>query len=224
MSAKISLNKLYSFFLTRYKSQHWWPIIFAHKKRDRQLEVMLGAVLTQNTAWRNVEMALANLEKAGLLSWDRLARIRRDKLARLIRPARYFNQKAGYLKNLVLAFEKNPDAFGLSLLGSRGFLLKIKGIGPETADSILLYAFSYPIFVVDAYTLRVFSRLGLVRKNARYKQIQDFVRENLSCHRRKCVTMYNELHALIVRHAVEYCRVKPDCEECVLKKYCRKSQ
>jgi len=224
MSAKISLNKLYNLLLRKYKPQDWWPISYTRKKRDRQLEIMLGAVLTQNTSWQNVEMALSNLDKAKLLKWEELTRVRKDKLARLIRPAGYFNQKAGYLKNLVLAFEKNPDAFGLSLLESRDFLLKIKGIGLETADSILLYAFSRSIFVVDAYTLRLFSRLDLVRENARYGQIQDFARKNLSCHGRKCVTMYNELHALIVRHAVEYCWVKPDCEGCVLKQHCRKSK
>jgi len=224
VSVKISSNKLYSIFFKEYGPQNWWPTIFTRKKQDCQLEIMLGAVLTQNTSWQNVEMALSNLHKAKLLNLEKLIRVRKDRLARLIRPAGYFNQKAGYIKNLLSVYQKNPDGFQLPLIKARRLLLEIKGVGPETADSILLYAFSQAIFVVDAYSLRLFSRLGLVKADARYEQIQDFVHKSLSCPREKCVTIYNELHALIVRHAVEYCRIKPDCQGCVLGKYCRISK
>ncbi|MFA4881143.1 MAG: endonuclease [Candidatus Doudnabacteria bacterium] len=225
MPTKISLNNLYTLLLRYYGAQHWWPISCGIRKKSErglsgaQLEIMLGAILTQNTAWKNVELALANLSGARLLDWQKLRNIPKRSLAKLVNPAGYYNQKAGYIKNLVKKILREPWQENDSIEQSRRYFLAIKGIGEETADSILLYALGKPTFVVDAYTKRLFSRLGLVPGKATYAAIQDFAHKDLTLRVNK-VKLYQEFHALIVKHIKEFCHPKPKCEKCVLKRQC----
>lgn len=194
----------------RFGPQGWWP-------GETPFEVIVGAILTQNTAWGNVERAILNLKGARALSARGLARLPRARLARLIRPSGYFNQKAIKLKAFIRFLDRE---YGGSLAGMgreptaalREKLLAVHGIGPETADSILLYAFARPVFVVDAYTLRVLSRHGLVAPGARYDEVQ----RHLTARVPKSVRLYNEYHALFVRVGKEHCRKKPRCGECPL--------
>jgi len=196
-------NRLYK----KFGEQHWWPA-------DTKDEVVIGAVLTQNTAWNNVEKAIANLKKAGVLSLSDIARVNEELLKELIKPAGFFNQKALYLKN-VAYFIKNHGGFPhLSKKSThelRKMLLSVKGVGKETADSILLYAFERPVFVVDAYTKRVVSRHKL-SEDLTYDNIQKLFMENLPLD----VNLFNEYHALIVKLAKEYCKKKPLCKGCPL--------
>jgi len=203
-------NKLYKFF----GPQHWWP-------GDTPLEIIVGAILTQNTAWTNVEKAIANLRKARLLSSPaKLKRYDRKALARLIRPAGYYNVKSKRLKNFINFLD---SGYGLSLkrLGRqetaklRSELMSVNGVGPETCDSILLYAFKKPVFVVDAYTKRIFSRHGIFSESLSYDKVQEIFVRNLPSDER----LYNEYHALIVRLGKELCRKEPDCGSCPLKGY-----
>ncbi len=204
------LETVYCRLLSFYGPQKWWPA-------DTPFEVIVGAVLTQNTNWTNVEKAINNIRERDLLSVSRLESLEINELAELIRPSGYFNVKAKRLKHFIdfLSTGFNGDLdkmFDLPLKLLRHLLLGVNGIGPETADSILLYAGRYPIFVVDAYTKRIFLRLGLLETEHTYKQIQDFFMENFS----EDVDKYNEYHALIVRHAKERCNKKPHCRDCPL--------
>ena len=199
-------NKLYKAFGPR----KWWP-------GDTPFEVVVGAILTQNTAWTNVEKAITNLKKEGLLDPSALCAVSKPKLAKLIRPAGYYNIKAKRLKNftdvLSREFANDPDKlFNLPLKRLRARLLDINGIGPETADSITLYAAGKPIFVIDAYTKRVFSRHKIIKEDATYSQMQELFMENLPRKRR----LFNEYHALIVELGKLYCRKRPKCGECPL--------
>lgn len=196
---------------------------------------MVGAILTQNTAWLNVEKAIRNLKKARALSPRALKKTTSSRLAALIKPAGYYNVKAKRLKNFVgfLSSECGLNLKKLSRMPAvdlRKKLMAVNGVGPETCDSILLYAFNRPVFVVDAYTRRVFSRLlnlhgkfsaypcrlrvghGLIGRNADYVKIQNFFMNNLQ----HDAHIFNEYHALIVRLAKEYCRTKPKCGNCPL--------
>jgi endonuclease-3 related protein len=197
-----------------YGPQRWWP-------GDTPFEVMVGAVLTQNTAWVNVEKAIANLKREHLLTPARLFRLPTRKLALLIRPSGYYNIKAGRLLRL-LEFIMNRNAGSLSKMFDaepyvlRRDLLGVHGIGPETADSILLYAGGKPFFVVDAYTRRIFSRHGFVGPDADYDEMRRLFTDNLS----RRVRLYKEFHALIVRVGKEYCKKNtPLCRECPLKRF-----
>jgi len=201
-------RKLYSAF----GPQHWWP-------GDTQFEVIVGAILTQNTAWTNVEKAIGNLKKAlALRSPSAMMRLPTRKLAELIRPAGYYNIKAKRLKNFLSFLELGYGA-SLKALGRldtrelRYELLGVNGIGPETCDSILLYAFGRPVFVVDAYTKRVFSRHGFFDEDLGYAEVQSIFMKNL----RRETAVFNEYHALIVRLAKEFCRTRPKCGSCPLK-------
>jgi len=196
-----------------YGPQGWWP------GRSR-LEIIVGAILTQNTAWTNVEKAIKSLRKAGALDSPAcINRVKHDKLARLIRPAGYYNVKARRLKNFFNLLHRSYNG-NIAVMGKtpteelRRDLLQVNGIGPETCDSILLYAFNRPVFVVDAYTKRVFSRHKLCESDAEYGFVQDLFMRNLP----KSVRIYNEYHALIVRLAKECCRTKPRCAACPLNK------
>ena len=205
-----SATSVFDLLFAAYGPQHWWP-------GDTPFEVIVGAILTQNTNWTNVEKAISKLKQEGCLSPDRLQEIKQEDLAELIRPSGYFNIKAKRLKSFIdfLFGSFNGDLgrmFTLSLSKLRHELLLVNGIGPETADSILLYAGSYPIFVVDAYTKRIFSRLGLLYEEHTYHQIQAFFHDHLD----KDKELFNEYHALIVKHAKEHCRTKPLCEGCPL--------
>lgn len=200
-------KRLYSF----YGSQHWWP-------GDSPFEIAIGAILTQNTNWSNVEKAIKNLKEANLLSPEELHKIPEKKLAGLIRSAGYYNVKTLRVKAFIDFLMKNYSADmekmkeeSLPILRKK--LLSIYGIGPETADSIILYALNKPVFVVDAYTKRVFSRHGIMDQKASYDDYQRLFHKELD----EDVKIFNEYHALLVRVAKDFCKSKPKCEECPLK-------
>lgn len=198
------MNKLmhvYELLFERFGEQEWWPTI----SKSKQFEVCVGAILTQNTAWTNVEKAIENLKENNLLNKEAIVKANVKKLAKLIRSAGYFNQKARKLKEFA----------GFDGKINRENLLNIWGIGPETADSILLYAFNEPIFVIDAYTKRIFSRIGF--KEESYENIQRLFMKDLPGDYK----LFNEYHALIVRLAKEHCKSKPECRNCPLNKICQ---
>jgi len=208
-----SLKKTFERLLFHYGPQHWWPA-------DSPFEVMVGAVLTQNTAWSNVARAISNLKEDGRLAPEAIVGLSDAALAELIRPAGYFNVKARRLKNFCQWY---LDQGGYDVLSSletpnlRKRLLSVNGIGPETADDMLLYAFNRPVFVVDAYTRRLFSRLGNVNGNEDYEFLRTMFEKKIG----PDVPKYNEYHALIVRHAKEICRTLPRCNDCCLARHCR---
>jgi endonuclease-3 related protein len=202
------LAVIYHRLLSFFGEQGWWPA-------ETPFEVMVGAILTQNTAWRNVEHAIARLKEAGVLTPEGLHRIPERRLARLIRPAGYYNVKAKRLKALIafLTREYGGDLqrmFRERLAPLRERILMVKGVGPETADSILLYAGEKPIFVIDAYTKRILSRHGMILDGASYSAIQDLFMESLPAN----VAQYKEYHALFVRLAKTFCKTKPQCAGC----------
>jgi endonuclease III related protein len=199
-------HKLLSFF----GEQGWWPA-------ETPFEVMVGAILTQNTAWRNVEHAIENLKQEGVLTPEGLRRITERRLARFIRPAGYYNVKAKRLKefSLFLTREFGGDLrrmFSKPLGPLRKKILMVKGVGPETCDSILLYAGEKPIFVIDAYTKRVLSRHGIIADGASYEAIQELFMRSLP----EDVALYKEYHALFVRLAKTFCKTKAQCAGCPL--------
>jgi len=200
----------------RWGEQHWWPA------RTR-LETMVGAILTQNTAWANVEKAISNLRKNRALNFQTLENTPMEQLAEWIRPAGYFNQKAGYIKGMLETIRSRfggslDRLFALDTPALRTELLSWKGIGPETADSILLYAGKRPVFVVDAYTRRFLSRHGLCGKKTSYDDLSRLFADNLSNE----VPLFNEYHALIVKLGKEHCKTKPKCKGCPLENIARK--
>lgn len=206
---------VYKQLFARYGPQHWWPA-------ETSFEVIVGAILTQSVNWQNVERAIANLKQHNALTSDRLYKLSEEELAELIRPAGYFRQKAKKLKAFInhLYIEHNGDLSRMlvqPMKKLRAELLSIWGIGPETADSILLYAAQKPIFVVDAYTKRIFSRMGLVSSGISYDELQRFCMAQLP----KSVKLFNEYHALLVHHGKEVCRSKPRCLRCVLARECQ---
>jgi endonuclease III related protein len=207
------LTAVYRRLLDAFGPQHWWP-------GESPFEVMVGAVLTQNTNWQNVERAIHNLRQADLLEPHALYDVPPDELEELIRPAGYFRVKTQRLRSLLEFLVRRYDGsleamFAVPLPELRQQLLGVHGIGPETADSILLYAGGLPSFVVDAYTHRVFSRHGWIGFDADYHQIQDYVQGELP----QDVATYNEFHALLVRLGKDFCRKsKPKCAECPLRK------
>ena len=178
---------------------------------------MIGAVLVQNTAWKNVERAIANLREENLIDPHRLVAHNENELAELIRPAGYFRLKTGRLLNLmrfvVEAYDGSLEALkSVDWRDLREQLLAVKGIGPETADSILLYALEQPALVVDTYTHRIFARHGWIEYSADYHQLQ----EHLATELPEDVPLYNELHALLVHVGHHWCKRKPKCDECPL--------
>ncbi|MCD6128121.1 endonuclease [Candidatus Bipolaricaulota bacterium] len=181
---------------------------------------MVGAILTQATAWRNVERAIQRLKAAGALSPERMARLSEGELAELIRPAGFFRQKTRRLRALLRLIGQHGSVEGLLSLPAgelRRQLLSVPGVGPETADSILLYAAGYPVFVVDAYTKRILHRLGLLSgEKAGYEEVQELFESNLP----RDPKLYGEYHALLVRHAKEHCRARPRCPGCPLAPVC----
>ncbi len=206
------LTTIYEILLKRFGPQDWWP-------GDTPFEVIVGAILTQNTNWANVEKAITNIKNAGVLSPDKLHHLDIAKLAQLIRPAGYFNIKAKRLKNFLDWFFDNYSGQLKNLENVRTpqlreQLLSVKGIGPETADSILLYALNRPVFVVDAYTARICSRHNLISEGADYHQIQETFESNLPSD----ISLFNEYHALIVHLGKDFCKPTPKCEECPLNK------
>ncbi len=205
------LMGIYSRLFNAFGPQHWWP-------GETPFEIMIGAILTQNTNWKNVEKAIKNLKEAGVFSPSAMLEIHPQRLATLIKSSGYFNQKAKKLKNF-LKFFKEEYGFSIERMKEeklerlREKLLSVKGIGKETADSILLYALEKPIFVVDAYTYRVLSRHNIIPEDANYDEIQELFMNNLE----HDVQLFNEYHALFVKVGKDYCKRKPLCDTCPLK-------
>lgn len=211
------LTDIYQRLYAHFGPQHWWP-----HSSGGAFEIIVGAILTQNTAWTNVERALDNLRRARVLSPRTMHRTPTARLARLIRPSGYFNLKAkklkAFTKFLFTAHRgKLEHLFGLDSGRLRTELLSVYGIGPETADSIILYAAHQPIFVVDAYTRRILARLGLTRADASYDELQSLFMQHLP-HDEK---MFNEYHALLVALGKNICRKRaPRCDVCPLREIC----
>jgi endonuclease III related protein len=208
------MNKIYEIYeilLDHFGPQSWWP-------GETPFEIMVGAVLTQNTNWSNVSKAIANLKNENLLTFENLHKLPVEVLAQKIKPAGYFNIKAARLKNLLnfIAAEYGgslEEMFSLDMHSLREKILTVKGIGPETADSILLYAGNKPVFVVDAYTHRIFVRHDLVAPEDGYYELQEYFMLALP----ENTAVFNEYHALIVRLGKEFCKkTKPLCRQCPL--------
>jgi endonuclease-3 related protein len=236
------LVEYYRALLRRWGPQNWWPA-------QSRLEVIVGAYLTQNTNWTNVEKAMANLRRARVLSIKGMRELPLDQLQQLIRPSGYFRQKAEKLETFIRFLDSNYSGsldrmFAQPTEKLRAELLALNGVGPETADSILLYAGNHPVFVVDAYTRRIFERHGIVAFKARYDEIRLLVEDAVTraapgqfqlqqlgsdprhpvsrmsrMSRTELAQHYNELHALIVRAGNLYCRSTPKCEGCPLHKF-----
>ena len=206
------LKEIYRRLLAHFGPQGWWP-------GESPFEVCVGAILTQNTNWQNVERAIRALKERDLLSPEKLYRLSFDELSALIRPAGYFRVKAKRLKNFLrlLMEEYQGDLerlFAEGLPRAREKLLSVSGIGPETADSILLYAGGLPVFVIDAYTRRILCRHGLATEEMTYEDLRALFERHLPAE----AELFNEYHALLVACGKNYCRPKkPLCEECPLK-------
>ncbi len=205
------LEHIYRLLYRQFGKRNWWPA-------DSAFEVIVGAILTQNTAWTNVEKAITNLKNSNMLSPDKLYELPVSETAKLIKPSGFYNQKARRLKMiveyLIIKYNGNIDAMAkrdLSVL--RNEFLAINGIGRETADSILLYACNKPVFVVDSYTHRVFYRHGFIDEQIGYDELQEMFMDNLN----HDPALFNEYHALIVELAKNYCKTKPLCENCPLR-------
>ena len=204
-------QRLFKKLLDHFGPQHWWP-------GETTLEVMVGAVLVQNTAWKNVEHAIKNLRDADVLHPDKLLALDASDLAELIRPSGYFRRKAQRLRNLMEFFVHEYDGLFATMQATdtatlREQLLCVHGVGPETADAILLYALEKPVLVVDSYTHRVFARHGWVSYEADYHELQEYLTSELTAD----VALYNELHALLVQVGKDFCRKTPRCEQCPLR-------
>ena len=212
------LNKrlvwVYETLRESYGPQYWWPA-------DTPFEVIVGAILTQNTSWKNAEKAIDEIKRKGLMNPGALLKIRTEKLAKVIRPAGYHNLKSKRLKNFLRYY---ADFCGLNfktlknkkVSTLRKELLSVNGIGPETADSILLYACQKTVFVVDAYTRRIFFRQNIISKDATYDIIQSIATSALPGSR----ALFNEFHALIVKHGKDMCKKVPKCGICPIKNGC----
>src|SRR3989344_4769501 len=210
--------------------QFWWPVTKEGKVNPKyhkninltekqKLEICFGAILTQNTSWKNVEKAIINLNINKLIDITKIKNIENDKLTQIIKPSGYHNQKAKKLKNFCNFLFKNYNGslkklFEKNIQKLREELLSVNGVGPETADSIILYAAKKPIFVVDAYTRRIFSRIGFGEKA--YDELQKLFMSNLPNNER----LFNEYHALIVELGKNICKTKPLCEVCPINRFC----
>jgi len=211
---KLIYNKLH----TSFGPQGWWPLtikgnsskhhVGSPKTNNHRFEIIIGAILTQNTNWKNVEKALYNLSKNNLINPNKIKSAKQETIAKLIRPSGYYNQKAERLKLIAEFTQKNKEP-------TREQLLEVKGIGPETADSILLYAYQKPFFVIDAYTKRIFQKLGYKENN--YDEWQTLFTNALP----KDTKLFNEYHALLVELGKNHCKTKPVCDKCPIKDMCK---
>ncbi|HOC99904.1 MAG TPA: endonuclease [Myxococcota bacterium] len=206
---------IYGLLLEDGGHQHWWP-------GETAFEVAVGAVLTQNTSFSGVTKAIDRMKAAGLMSPAAIVAAPDDIVGQAIRPSGYFNVKTARLKALCRFLLENDAADPASLARFpvprlRQMLLAVHGVGRETADSIILYATNRPIFVIDAYTRRIFSRMGLVQADADYDDLRDFFERSLP----RDAAIYNDFHAQIVRCAKECCRKRPNCGRCALRQSCR---
>jgi len=208
------LLQLFNLLFDNYGPQNWWP-------GESPFEVIIGAILTQSAAWTNVEKAIYNVKKADLLNPVSLRSISNSELAELIFPSGYYNAKARKIKAFVehlgsAHLDSLENLFSADIDQLRNELLSIHGIGPETADSIILYAAGKPIFVIDAYTVRLLSRIGISPSRNCYNEFQALFMDNLPSES----YLFNEYHALLVRHGKEICRKKPLCDKCCLTSIC----
>jgi endonuclease-3 related protein len=215
MTTREKIRAFYDAMLAAYGPQGWWPA-------ETPFEVVVGAILTQNTNWKNVERAIANLKCEGLLSPAALDAVDAARLAEVIRPAGYFRIKAARLKHFIAMlmerFGGDLDAlFALGTASLRETVLAVRGIGPETADSIVLYAAGKPVFVVDAYTARILARHGMIEAGeAGYEEIQDLMASALP----DDVALLKEYHALLVAVGKRHCKKRaPECVGCPLERY-----
>ena len=207
------LIEIYDILYSAFGPQNWWPA-------ETELEMMVGAILTQNTNWKNVEKAIGNLKDKDILTINRLMEIPDSMLAQLIKPAGYYNIKTRRLKNLIGFIDSDYDGdifrlFSLDIQEIRKELLSVNGVGLETADSIVLYGAGKPLFVVDTYTHRILTRHGMIEEEAGYNDLQSLFMDNLP-HDEE---LFKEFHALIVRSGKEYCKKKPLCQNCPLKNF-----
>ncbi|MFH1568322.1 MAG: hypothetical protein ABIL09_10040 [Gemmatimonadota bacterium] len=238
-TVRLRLRRLYGRLMEHYGPQGWWPTTPPEGTRPRyypgdplrsltdeaRWEIAAGAILTQNTAWRNAEQALVALTARGARQPRSLLALGDAELATLLRPSGYYNQKARRLRGLAAHVVERHGGRLDAWLGRppgelRGELLGLDGIGPETADCILLYAAGYPFFVIDAFTRRICSRLGLVDEGVGYGPLQELFTQALPAE----AAAYNECHALLVRHAVVACRARPRCEDCPLRRGCSRGR
>jgi endonuclease III related protein len=208
-----NLRTIYSVLLKHFGHRGWWPA-------DSPFEIIIGAILTQNTNWKNVEKAIANLKSAHALSYKKIHAMPQPELAALIRPSGYYNQKSLKLKAFTTFLEQTFQGSIARMFRAptqllREQLLSIKGIGPETADSILLYAGEKPVFVVDLYTYRLVTRHGWLPEKTDYQEMQYFFQDRLPVD----VNLYNDFHAQIVAVGNHYCKRTPQCEQCPLQKF-----
>lgn len=242
-----TVREHYLALVRRWGAQNWWPA-------QSRFEVIVGAYLTQNTAWTNVEKAMANLRRARVLSVKGLREIGIEELEQLVRPSGYFRQKAQKIKTFIQFLDTHYGGsldrmFAQPTEKLRSELLALNGVGPETADSILLYAGNHPIFVVDAYTRRIFERHGIIGPKAKYDEIRLLIERAISgaepkilkvlepgseprhpvsrmsaMQRSQLAQHYNEFHALIVKTGNELCRSAPQCERCPLQRFLKGQQ
>ena len=200
------VNVVFNKLEKEYGKQNWWPTISANKR----FEIMVGAILTQNTSWSNVEKAIKNLDKFNFLRKEAIRQLGEEELGQLIKSSGYFKQKAKKLKAVVEFLDSKKDI-------TRENLLQIWGVGKETADSILLYAYDKPTFVIDSYTKRIFSSIGVINKEIDYDELQKIFIKNLENN----VELFKEYHALIVKLGKDIClKRNPKCNECCLKEIC----
>ena len=212
---EVTLREIYGRLFAAYGPQHWWPA-------DEPFEVIVGAILTQSTTWSNVEKAIASLKATDALAPTALHQMTADQLARLIRPSGYYNAKARKLKAFAEHLFSGYDGdlgklLSLDTVTLRRELLSIHGVGEETADSIILYAARRPVFVIDAYTKRILSRIGVAPPDQTYGAYQQLFTLKLSPDE----ALFNEYHALLVRHGKDVCRKVPRCDDCCLASLCR---
>jgi len=208
-------RQIFDVMLNSYGPQHWWP-------GETPFEIMLGAVLTQNTSWSNVEKAISALKVNKVLNPRAIVNTQHNHLAVWLTPVGYFNLKATRLQAYCSWYLDTGEFAQLNKLETtelRKALLSVKGVGPETADDILLYAFSRAVFVIDAYTRRLFSRLGYINGDEGYEILRINFEKSLSKQLDK-IELFNEYHALIVHHAKYFCKTKPRCNECCLQNRC----
>tara|TARA_B100001964_G_C14253644_1_gene611194 strand:+ start:3861 stop:4619 length:759 start_codon:yes stop_codon:yes gene_type:complete len=224
------IKSIYDSLYSHFGSQHWWPVTKTgnipkyHKNiklnEKQKLEICFGAILTQNTSWKNVEKAIINLNKNNLININKILKINNKKLAEIIKSSGYHNQKAKKLKNFCSFLFKNYNSnVGLFFKNNnvekiRNELLSINGIGPETADSMILYAAKKPIFVIDAYTKRIMNRISFKENN--YDELQDLFMKNSNNNEK----LFNEYHALLVELGKNICKKIPLCKQCPINKMC----
>ena len=226
------IEAVYETLLGYFGPQHWWPVTKEpdlepknHKSiklnEKQKLEICFGAILTQNTSWKNVEKAVIQLNKNSLIDIKKIIKIENEKLAKIIKSSGYHNQKAKKLKNFCSFLKNNYNSdlkklFSLEIEKLRNELLSVNGIGPETADSIILYAAKKPVFAIDAYTKRIYSRVFGIKQELKYDELQKIFMENLP----KGEKLFNECHALLVELGKNVCKTRPLCDRCPVNKMC----